>query len=78
MSDVSFYIEIYQTMIDYHLQVIYRKAWSTLTEPSTDEITSLIRVVLENNYFKFENRFYLQKIGTAAMGSFMSSTYASL
>ncbi|XP_053391470.1 uncharacterized protein LOC128554246 [Mercenaria mercenaria] len=44
---------------------------------STDEIACLIRLVLENNYFKFCEQFYLQKMGTA-MGSSMAPSYASL
>ena len=42
-----------------------------------DSILSLIRFVLENNYFKFNNDNYLQKMGTA-MGSPMAPAYASL
>ena len=42
-----------------------------------DEIASLIKLVLENNHFKFGDSFYLQKMGTA-MGSSMAPSYASL
>jgi hypothetical protein len=44
---------------------------------SCDEIARLIQLVLENNHFKFDKDFYLQKMGTA-MGSPMAPTYASL
>ena len=44
---------------------------------SIDEIASLIKLVLENNHFKFGDIFYLQKMGTA-MGSSMAPSYASL
>ena len=44
---------------------------------SIDEIASLIKLVLENNHFKFGDSFYLQKMGTA-MGSSMAPSYASL
>jgi len=37
--------------------------------------TTIIQLVLENNYFKFENEFYLQKLGTA-MGNSMAPPYA--
>ena len=40
-------------------------------------ILSLIRLVLENNHFQFNNDNYLQKMGTA-MGSPMAPAYASL
>ena len=40
-------------------------------------ILSLIRLVLENNHFQFNNDNYLQKLGTA-MGSTMAPAYASL
>ena len=42
-----------------------------------DSILSLIRLVLENNHFRFNNDNYLQKTGTA-MGSPMAPAYASL
>ena len=42
-----------------------------------DSILSLIRLVLENNHFQFNNDNYLQKMGTA-MGSPMAPAYASL
>lgn len=42
-----------------------------------DGILSLIRLVLENNHFQFNNDNYLQKMGTA-MGSPMAPAYASL
>ena len=42
-----------------------------------DCILSLIRLVLENNHFQFNNDNYLQKMGTA-MGSPMAPAYASL
>ena len=38
---------------------------------------SLIRLILENNHFQFNNDNYLQKMGTA-MGSPMAPAYASL
>ena len=42
-----------------------------------DSILSLIRLVLENNHFRFNNDNYLQETG-AAMGSPMAPAYASL
>ena len=42
-----------------------------------DSILNLIRLVLENNHFQFNNDNYLQKMGTA-MGSPMAPAYASL
>ena len=42
-----------------------------------DSILSLIRLVLENNHFQFNNDNYLQKMGTA-MGSPMAPACASL
>ena len=42
-----------------------------------DSILSLIRLVLENNHFQFNDDNYLQKMGTA-MGSPMAPAYASL
>ena len=42
-----------------------------------DSILSLIRLVLENNHFQFNNDNYLQKMGTA-MGSPMAPAYLSL
>ena len=42
-----------------------------------DSILSLIRLVLENNHFQFNNDNYLQKMGTA-VGSPMAPVYASL
>ena len=36
--------------------------------PSKETMGSLVRSVLENNYFKFNNKFYKQKIGVI-MGS---------
>ncbi len=44
---------------------------------SSNEISKLIALVLENNHFKFDNDHYLQKMGTA-MGSAMAPAYASL
>lgn len=44
---------------------------------SIDNICKLIRVVLENNFFQFDNVYYLQKLGTA-MGSPMAPAFASL
>ncbi|XP_045188274.1 uncharacterized protein LOC123546150 [Mercenaria mercenaria] len=44
---------------------------------STEEISHLLKLVLENNYFKFGDNYYLQRMGTA-MGSSMAPTYASL
>ena len=40
-------------------------------------ILSSIHLILKNNYFKFENDFYLQQSGTA-MGTKMAPTYAIL
>jgi hypothetical protein len=40
-------------------------------------VSKLLRLVLENNYFQFDDDFYLQKMGTA-MGSPMAPAYASL
>ena len=40
-------------------------------------ISQLLRLVLENNYFQFNDEFYLQQMGTA-MGSSMAPAYASL
>ena len=37
----------------------------------SQDITKLIQLVLENNYFKFDDEFYPQKMGTA-MGSSMA------
>jgi hypothetical protein len=44
---------------------------------SSDEIATLIKLVLNNNYYKFDSDFYMQKMGTA-MGSSMAPSYASL
>ena len=41
------------------------------------EIEELMKLVLENNHFKFDGKHYLQKLGTA-MGSSMAPSYASL
>ena len=43
---------------------------------SIDNFCSLITLVLKKNYFKFNNIFYRQRMGTA-MGSSMSPAYAS-
>ena len=37
-----------------------------------DSIISLLRLVLENNHFQFNDDSYLQKMGTAIMGSPMA------
>ncbi|XP_053406459.1 uncharacterized protein LOC128559243 [Mercenaria mercenaria] len=42
----------------------------------SDDVAKL-KLVLQNNYFKFDEDFYLQKMGTA-MGSSMAPSYASL
>ena len=44
---------------------------------SIDNDCSLIELVLKNNYFKFNNICYRQRMGTA-MGSSMAQAYASL
>ena len=44
---------------------------------STEDISKLIKLVLESNYFQFDSDFFLQKMGTA-MGSPMAPAYASL
>ena len=43
---------------------------------TTDELVPLLKMV-HNNYFKFDDNFYLQKMGTA-MGSPVAPAYASL
>ena len=40
-------------------------------------VSKLLRLVLETNYFQFDDEFYLQNMGTA-MGSPMAPAYASL
>ena len=49
----------------------------TRNQLPVDCILSLIRLVLENNHFQFNNDNYLQKMGTA-MGIPMAPAYASL
>ena len=44
---------------------------------SVDNVCALIELVLQNNYFKFSDISYRQKMGTA-MGSSMTPAYASL
>ena len=44
---------------------------------SVDNVCALIELVLQNNYFKFSDISYRQKMGTA-MGSSMAPAYASL
>ncbi|XP_053383089.1 uncharacterized protein LOC128549717 [Mercenaria mercenaria] len=43
----------------------------------SDDVAKLIKLVLQNNYFKFDENFYLQKMGTS-MGSSMAPSYGSL
>ena len=47
------------------------------SKPSTACILDLAHIVLSNNYFRFENDFYLQSKGTA-MGTKMAPNYACL
>ncbi|XP_060579543.1 uncharacterized protein LOC132736432 [Ruditapes philippinarum] len=44
---------------------------------SSDEIVKLLKLILENNYFKFGDDYFLQKMGTA-MGSPVAPAYAAL
>ena len=49
----------------------------SISRLSPDEICSLIKLTLENNHFQFNDKNYIQKLGTA-MGSSMAPAYASL
>ena len=44
---------------------------------TADNVCVLIELVLQNNYFKFNDISYCQKMGTA-MGSSMAPAYASI
>ncbi len=44
---------------------------------SSEDIFKIIKLILENNYFQFNNTNYIQVMGTA-MGSPMAPSYASL
>jgi len=44
---------------------------------SSEDICKIIKLILENNYFQFNNKNYIQIMGTA-MGSPMAPSYASL
>lgn len=79
----TFDVESLYTNIDHELGIKAIKYWinklgnkiaSRFTE---DFICDAIRIVLENNTFHFDNKFYLQIKGTA-MGTKMAPTYANL
>lgn len=48
-----------------------------MSKPSLECILDLADIVLSNNFFRFQNEFYIQKKGTA-MGSKMAPNYACL
>ena len=47
------------------------------SEANTDFLQEILTLVLHNNYFEFDNKYYLQTQGTA-MGSPMAPSYANL
>ena len=47
------------------------------SEANTDFLKEVLTLVLHNNYFEFDNKYYLQTQGTA-MGSPMAPSYANL
>ena len=56
---------------------IFLKIMIVVVGLSEDNVCSLIVLVLKNNYFKFNDIDYRQKMGTA-MGSSIAPAYASL
>ena len=50
---------------------------ATLNHEIVDEIINLTKVILELNYFTFDNKYYLQRDGLA-MGSPLSSILAEI
>ena len=50
---------------------------STLNHETVDELINLTKVILEQNYFTFDNKYYLQRDGLA-MGSPLSGILAEI
>ena len=80
---ITFDVESLYTNIDKDLGIKAIKFWvhkhRDKIDPrfTEDFICDAIRIVLENNTFHFDNKFYLQIKGTA-MGTKMAPTYANL